>query len=724
MDDLFRIAVSNAAWAAGLALVAAAGSRLFRRRPALAHTLWLLVLLKLVTPSVLNVAPPWGKVPVMDARAGDLAIHVVVPAVEITSSRSSDAGSPEKRVLAPSPLHAASTPTAGTWPWRILIALGWLAGAVIWWACVVLSIRRFRKLLRVCIAAPEALQERVKQIAARIGLGARRLPRVMIIPARIPPFVWASLTGRPRLLLPHELWGRLDESQQNALLAHELAHLKRGDHWVRWLEAIVLGLYWWDPIAWLARRELERTEEESCDAWVVWSQPSAAGSYAEALVATAAFLSEVHRPLPIGGSGFRSTSAIKRRLEMLLSDAAKPSIGRARSMKLLVLAALCLPLLPVPAGENRSVRAGEPTEQSQGTKAQAAGQRAVVPGTVVGAPIVGGQFVVIRPVVRHVGGQLELEPSPLQPAHRVELNSPMSGTLQKALCKPGQQVKKGDVLFQFDARSAELELQKAEAEVMRMQARLTGFDLQPGSRRSGEGQARFGEAQATLQSATADRDLMKLKLESTRVKAPFDGVIARVVGSEESFIQAGAALTTLRSDAMLALDVYIEERTARRFDALLQDGKNGAADVVRIAVRDERDFPRKGLIDFIDREVQPLGQVRLRVLVSNVDRSLRPGLLARVQIQAGAPEDSIVVPDSSLIENNGRRYVCVLAEDNTIVRRFVEAAERVDDLRMIERGLSVNDWVLESRINPALIGSKLSEQAILRVDAAAKPPIP
>jgi multidrug efflux pump subunit AcrA (membrane-fusion protein) len=156
----------------------------------------------------------------------------------------------------------------------------------------------------------------------------------------------------------------------------------------------------------------------------------------------------------------------------------------------------------------------------------------------------------------------------------------------------------------------------------------------------------------------------------------------------------------------------------------LQDGKNGAADVIRFAVRDERDFLRKALIDFIDREVQPLGEVRLRVLVSNVDRSLRPGLQARVQIQAGAPEDSIVVPDSSLIEQNGRRYVCVLAEDNTIVRRFVETAERVDDLRMIERGLSVNDWVLESRINPALIGSKLSEQAILRVDAAAKPPVP
>ena len=72
------------------------------------------------------------------------------------------------------------------------------------------------------------------------------------------------------------------------MLAHELAHLKRRDHWVRWFEAVVLGFYWWDPIAWWARREMERTEEEACDAWVVSLLPAAGGAYAEALVAPAA----------------------------------------------------------------------------------------------------------------------------------------------------------------------------------------------------------------------------------------------------------------------------------------------------------------------------------------------------------------------------------------------------------------------------------------------------
>ena len=108
-------------------------------------------------------------------------------------------------------------------------------------------------------------------------------------------------------------------------------------------------------------------------------------------MATTAFLSEVHRPLPLGASGVRSTFAIKRRLEMLLSDAAKSSISRSRSMKLLVLAALCLPLLPVLAGENRSARAGAPSEQSQDRHSQAIGQPAVTPSPAGGASMVASQ---------------------------------------------------------------------------------------------------------------------------------------------------------------------------------------------------------------------------------------------------------------------------------------------------------------------------------------------
>ena len=90
----------------------------------------------------------------------------------------------------------------------------------------------------------------------------------------------ASRVWRQRPVLAHGLWllvllklvppSFVDfQEQRDAVLIHELAHLKRRDHWVRRLEAVVLGLDWWNPVAWWARREIEKAEEECCNAWIV-----------------------------------------------------------------------------------------------------------------------------------------------------------------------------------------------------------------------------------------------------------------------------------------------------------------------------------------------------------------------------------------------------------------------------------------------------------------------
>lgn len=58
MDTLLQAGFSNTAWAAALAAVAWSAGRIWRRRPALAHVLWLAVMLKLVTPSLVSVSVP------------------------------------------------------------------------------------------------------------------------------------------------------------------------------------------------------------------------------------------------------------------------------------------------------------------------------------------------------------------------------------------------------------------------------------------------------------------------------------------------------------------------------------------------------------------------------------------------------------------------------------------------------------------------------------------
>jgi bla regulator protein BlaR1 len=271
VDDLFRVSFNNAAWAGVLAIVAAVGARIWRNRPSLAHAFWLLVLLKLATPSVFMIPQPWPDKADHEVQMVSQPENLIgLPAlarVEMSPSRG-----PEQRVSQPRKTSVGrSNPerdtavarndtrsTLRSTPWRTLILLVWLTGAGIWWGFVALSFYRFRRLLASVSAAPDELQERVRREAARMGLRARQVPIIGMIHARMTPLVWASLFRTPRLVLPGELWDRLDVSQQNAVLAHELAHLKRGDHWARWLEVLVVGVYWWDPVAWWARREIER----------------------------------------------------------------------------------------------------------------------------------------------------------------------------------------------------------------------------------------------------------------------------------------------------------------------------------------------------------------------------------------------------------------------------------------------------------------------------------
>jgi beta-lactamase regulating signal transducer with metallopeptidase domain len=357
MDTLLHTGLTNAVLATVLA-VAVAGVGLVCRRPALLHSLWLLVLLKLLTPPLVPVPLPWpgGSAPDAEPAAPEPAVRQAVArpieaprpvppqAAETASgtrSRRADAGA------VPSPQTAAEPASAPTRPmWPVVLGTVWLAGCLGWWAVAGYRVRRFQKLLRHAVPAPPAVHEQAQRLAARLGLA--RCPRVDLVPAPVSPLLWA-LGRAPRLLLPAALWERLTPDQQQTLLAHELAHLRRRDHWVRWLELMVFGLYWWHPVVWWASHRLREAEEQCCDAWVVWALPATAPAYAAALVETMAFLSQARPALPQAASGAGHVQTLKRRLNMILHEPSPRALSRAGFLAVFGLGALLLPLLPTQA---------------------------------------------------------------------------------------------------------------------------------------------------------------------------------------------------------------------------------------------------------------------------------------------------------------------------------------------------------------------------------------
>ncbi len=296
--------VSNVVIAAFLALVAAIVGK-FTTRPQITHTLWILVLVKLITPPVVQIPVSYPTLAVVDRSAvlqaalkSDGNISSVQRPNDIHEGALSDSEDEAEFVNSPHQV-AAKTPLPNqaveesklSWffvaPWTKLLVGVWITGSLFWFLLAGTRLFRFRKLLRYASPASKEMLTEVNSIAARYGL--HNVPSVLVVDAKIPPLIWGC-GGRSSMVLPSRLLSRLGTEERAGLLAHELAHLKRYDHWIRWFEFVVLGIYWWNPIAWWARSQIQQAEEECCDGWVLWVFPNGARQYAQTLVDTVEFL--------------------------------------------------------------------------------------------------------------------------------------------------------------------------------------------------------------------------------------------------------------------------------------------------------------------------------------------------------------------------------------------------------------------------------------------------
>jgi len=367
LETLGHVVLSNAVVATVLALLASAVG-LTWRRPALVHSLWLLVLIKLITPPIWQVEVfqlPSANRPISfsETPGQDVPCAKKTEFGDLQECQREEEDEPERndiqikdnRILiheepappVPQDMTTSDSPLAANlWNWSSLKPLVWsvwLAGTLGWLLVAGIRVVRFQLLLRFAERAPNELQERVQLLAECLGLTS--VPTVWLVPGAVSPMIW-PIGLRPRLLLPHGLMERLTLEQRDTLLTHELAHLHRRDHWVRGLELIVTALYWWHPVVWWGRQAIREAEEECCDAWVMWVLPASSRAYASALVEALDFLAGA-RPalLPPAACGLGQFQTLKRRLTMILTGPAPRTLSRLGFLAVLGLGFL-LPVLP------------------------------------------------------------------------------------------------------------------------------------------------------------------------------------------------------------------------------------------------------------------------------------------------------------------------------------------------------------------------------------------
>lgn len=315
----------------------------------------------------------------------------------------------------------------------------------------------------------------------------------------------------------------------------------------------------------------------------------------------------------------------------------------------------------------------------------------------------------------------------LRPWREVELSTESSGKVVDRPYDEGRRVQAGTTLLRIDDRDEKIELEQAEAELLKARAEyavnanrddpfgtadssglasarqslreaeaafragtLTQAELQQARRRFESARVMTGSDRSKMQAATSGlaqaeqvSERAQLALERTQLKAPFGGILADVTVEVGQQVSAGATVFRLLDDSRMKVEVNV-------LDADVVHVKQGATARIRVPALGDAEFG--GTIYSINPTVDQSGTARVTVAIPNADGRLVSGLYAYVALETERRPNRFVVPADALLVRSGRDLVFVVT-NNRAEWVYVTTGTRSGNEVEILEGLSAGDSV-------------------------------
>jgi RND family efflux transporter MFP subunit len=350
---------------------------------------------------------------------------------------------------------------------------------------------------------------------------------------------------------------------------------------------------------------------------------------------------------------------------------------------------------------------------------------------------------VVTPRTQSVSNYVEITGNAAS-VNAVKLIARAEGYLDQIHYEDGQFVKKGDLLFTIQQDQYKDQLQQAQAQLLTAQASLTyaKTELVRYSKLVKQDAATQTEvdhwtfekasAEAALLSAQAQVALAKLNLSYTEVRAPFDGIVGKHLIDPSNLVGGGgqqAALAEITQLDPIYVVANLSEQQVLQIRQNLGQHRLTFADLrkvpVDVALSDETGFPHQGTIEYVAPALDPAtGTLLVRGILSNPDRTLLPGFFVKMRLpMAKVDRNALLVPDRSLQEDQGGRYLLIVGKDDVVEQRYVQLGQLDGALRVITSGLKPDDRVVVGDLWRATPGTKVKPQltTIEALTTGAKP---
>jgi multidrug efflux system membrane fusion protein len=280
----------------------------------------------------------------------------------------------------------------------------------------------------------------------------------------------------------------------------------------------------------------------------------------------------------------------------------------------------------------------------------------------------------------------------------------VTGPIKKIYIKPGDSVKKGDMLVQIDSRTYEATLKQLQATLTRdeviyedanRQAEMKEGLLKHGAGATDETKrirAIANSAKAMIESSKANVEKAKLDVEYCSIRSPIDGHVGDLINYEGAIMKANDAVIM---NIAQTKPVYVSFSVPQVYLPMIQKYMELGKLYVDARVPAEGGAHERGELTFVDNNISTnSGTVRLKGTFENREGYLWPGQFVDVVLTLAVDKNKIVVPAQAVQAGQEGSYVFIIRTNDTIAIRPVTIERFAGKEAIIKSGINAGDTVV------------------------------
>jgi len=293
----------------------------------------------------------------------------------------------------------------------------------------------------------------------------------------------------------------------------------------------------------------------------------------------------------------------------------------------------------------------------------------------------------------------------VEPYSTVSIKSQVTGIINQAHFKEGQDVKKGQLLFTIDPRPLEAALKQAEANLARDAAQLNNgreqvkryrelVDKQYVSKEQYDQiKTNADAAEAVVDADKAAVDNAKVQLSYCYIYSPVNGRVGSLLVNEGNLVRVNDGTPLLVINQLVPINVTFSVPEQYLAD-IKQRMAAGTLGVDAIFPSDQA-RPERGVLAFVDNTVdRTTGTIKLKAEFKNADLRLWPGQYTNVALTLSTQNGAVVVPSDAIQVGPEGQQVFVVKEDKRVEVRPVTLGQSQEGESIITKGLASGEVVV------------------------------